>query len=57
MPSRVRPPAIWPRVIDLVVSGRIDPRPLITHELPLGEGVRGFELLVKREAMKVEIIP
>jgi 2-desacetyl-2-hydroxyethyl bacteriochlorophyllide A dehydrogenase len=57
MPSRVRSPAIWPRVIDLVVSGRIDPRPLVTHELPLGEGVRGFELLVKREAMKVEIIP
>ncbi|MBI4561387.1 MAG: alcohol dehydrogenase catalytic domain-containing protein [Candidatus Rokubacteria bacterium] len=56
-PSRARPPAIWPRVIDLVVSGRIDPRPLVTHELALADGIRGFELLVKREAMKVEIVP
>lgn len=56
-PSRARPPAIWPRVIDLVVSGRIDPRPLITHELPLAEGIRGFELLVKREAMKLQVVP
>ncbi len=56
-PVRARPPAIWPRVINLVTSGMIDPRPLITHELSLADGIRGFELLVKREAMKVQVVP
>ncbi len=57
VPLRWRPEAIWPRVIELVTSGRIDPRPLVTHELPLVDGIRGFELLVDRAAMKVMIIP
>jgi threonine dehydrogenase-like Zn-dependent dehydrogenase len=56
-PVRARPSAIWPRVINLVTSGAVDPRPLLTHELPLADGVRGFELLVKREAMKVQVVP
>ena len=56
-PVRARPAAIWPRVINLVASGAIDPRPLITHELPLADGIRGFELLTKREAMKVQVVP
>jgi len=56
-PLRARPPAVWPRVINLVTSGAIDPQPLITHELPLADGIRGFELLVKREAMKVQVVP
>ncbi len=57
VPLRWRPEAIWPRVIDLVTSGRIDPRPLVTHELPLADGIRGFELLANRTAMKVMMIP
>ncbi len=57
VPLRWRPEAIWPRVIDLVTSGRIDPRPLVTHELPLTDGIRGFDLMVRREAMKVLLVP
>lgn len=56
-PFRWRPEAIWPRVINLVMSGRMDPRPLVTHELPLADGIRGFELMVKRAAMKVLVVP
>ncbi|MGH2453786.1 MAG: zinc-dependent alcohol dehydrogenase [bacterium] len=56
-PLRWRPEAIWPRVLDLVESGRIDPGPLVTHTLPLDEGIHGFDLLVRREAMKVQLVP
>lgn len=56
-PLRMRPESIWPRVIDLVRSGRIDPRPLVTHAMPLVEGIEGFDLLVKRRAMKVQLVP
>ena len=32
-------------------------QPLLTHVLPLEDGVHGFELLAKREAGKVQIAP
>lgn len=56
-PLRMRPESIWPRTIELVRTGRIDPRPLISHMLPLVEGLRGFELALRREAVKVQLIP
>jgi L-iditol 2-dehydrogenase len=34
----------WPTAIDLVSSGRIDVKPLVTHRFPLTEVVRAFEL-------------
>lgn len=56
-PLRMRPESIWDRAIGLVTSGRIDPRPLLTHTLPIEEGLRGFELAASREAVKVQIAP
>jgi len=33
----------WPTAIELVSSGRINVKPLITHRFPLSEVVRAFE--------------
>ena len=44
--------------IRLLESGRVDPRPAITHELPLRRLAEGFELLTKaEESLKIVIRP
>jgi threonine dehydrogenase-like Zn-dependent dehydrogenase len=40
-----------------LASGRIDPRPLISHRHPLEEAARGYELFDSRRATKVLLIP
>ncbi len=49
--------AHWDRVLDLVREGTIDPTVLISHTLPLEEGVKGFRLFESREALKVVLKP
>lgn len=41
----------------LVVAGELALEPLITHRLPLSEVARGVELMRRREAVKVLIVP
>lgn len=47
----------WTRVLELVKQGKIDPTVIISHILPLEEGVRGYELFESREALKVVLKP
>jgi threonine dehydrogenase-like Zn-dependent dehydrogenase len=37
----------------LLVSGQVNVKPLLTHEVPIEEFVRGLDLLRRREALKV----
>lgn len=46
-------PALWKEVMDLVEQGRIDPRHVVTHRLPLADAARAYALLESREALKV----
>lgn len=45
----------WP----LVEQGRIDPSPILTHDLPLEDGARGYEVMANREkgSVKVAVTP
>jgi threonine 3-dehydrogenase len=47
----------WEHASRLVYSGKVDLRPLVTHVLPLREGVKSFELIESGEAVKVIIQP
>ena len=49
--------AWWGRALDAVRSGDIDPRPLISHRIPLEEAAEGYALFDRREATKVVLIP
>ncbi len=44
-------------VFDLLVSGKLDPAPLVTHVMPLDDFAKGVELVVKRQALKVLFTP
>jgi threonine 3-dehydrogenase len=48
---------IWNRAINLLKTNKVKVDSMITHRLPLTEGVKGFELLVKKEAAKVIFTP
>ena len=47
------------RLLALLESGRLDPTELITHRLPLAEGVSGYEIFAERrdDVMKVVLSP
>ncbi|GBD45206.1 putative zinc-binding alcohol dehydrogenase [bacterium HR41] len=45
------------RVIALLESGRLDPRPLVTHHLSLNEAPEGYAIYDRREALKVVLKP
>ena len=47
----------WEHASRLVYSGKVDLRPLVSHVLPLQEGVSSFELIESGEAVKVIIRP
>jgi 2-desacetyl-2-hydroxyethyl bacteriochlorophyllide A dehydrogenase len=47
----------WTRALDAVREGRIDPTVIITHTLPLDEGVNGYDMFERREALKVLLKP
>ena len=44
-------------IFDLIVSGALDPSPLVTHTLPLDDFDRGVALVVERKALKVLFTP
>ena len=45
--------AWWERSLEAVVEGRIDPKPIISHRLPLSDAPHGYELFESRRATKV----
>lgn len=45
------------RAIHLIASGRVKMRPFVTHQLPLSEVSEAFDLLMKKEAIKVVLKP
>jgi threonine dehydrogenase-like Zn-dependent dehydrogenase len=46
-------PKTWDICLNILSSGKIDLRPIITHRLPLDEGERAFQLLQRREGLKI----
>jgi threonine dehydrogenase-like Zn-dependent dehydrogenase len=50
-------PKTWEICLNILSSGKIDLRPVITHRLPLDEGERGFQLLQQREGLKILLKP
>jgi len=49
--------AWWERAMAEVEAGRIDPRPIISHRMPLQEAARGYELFDAHDATKVLLLP
>lgn len=45
------------RIFDLIVAGRLDASPLITHTLPLSRFGEAVALAVERRALKVLLVP
>ena len=43
----------WYQVEDLILSGRVNLKPIITHEIPLADFEQGFKLMKNGEAIKV----
>ena len=44
-------------LVELVRDGRIDPKVIISHRLPLDEAPKGYELFDSKEALKVVLDP
>jgi threonine dehydrogenase-like Zn-dependent dehydrogenase len=49
--------AWWGQTMELLRTGAIDPRSLVSHRLPLEEAAVGYELFARREATKVLLRP
>jgi threonine dehydrogenase-like Zn-dependent dehydrogenase len=45
------------RVLALLDSGKIDPTPLVTHQMKLDEAVEAYEIYDRREALKILLTP
>ncbi len=48
---------VWEKCLTLMAKGQVDLAPLITHELPIDQWEKSFELIESREAMKVVLTP
>jgi hypothetical protein len=49
----------FPALLDLVQAGRMDPSPMLTHRLPLGEAVEAYRMMAERRegVVKVALVP
>jgi threonine dehydrogenase-like Zn-dependent dehydrogenase len=47
----------WTRALDAVREGSIDPTVIISHTMPIEEGVKGYEMFRRHEALKVILKP
>lgn len=52
-----QPVSIFERALKLISSRRVNVKPLISHELPLDAIEHGFEIMERREGLKVLIKP
>jgi threonine dehydrogenase-like Zn-dependent dehydrogenase len=55
----VNPQRYWAELLQLIRQGRIAPEEIITHRMPLTEGVRGYEIFDAHEedVLKVVLSP
>lgn len=44
-------------LLPLIADGRLDPTPIVSHRLPLGEAAVAYDLFDRREATKVVLVP
>jgi threonine dehydrogenase-like Zn-dependent dehydrogenase len=49
--------AWWERTMEAVAAGHLDPLPLISHRLPIGEAPEGYRAFDRRAATKVVLDP
>lgn len=47
----------WEQALAALERGEVDPRPLISHRLPLDEAPEGYRIFDRREATKVLLLP
>jgi 2-desacetyl-2-hydroxyethyl bacteriochlorophyllide A dehydrogenase len=45
------------RVLGLLEAGKLDPSPLVTHRMKLGQAAEAYELYDNREALKIVLTP
>ncbi|QUL98955.1 MAG: zinc-binding dehydrogenase [Candidatus Fermentithermobacillus carboniphilus] len=50
-------PNQYGKVLRFLESGRVNLRPVVTAEIPLEEAIRGFEMVMKGEGLKVVVHP
>jgi L-iditol 2-dehydrogenase len=50
-------PQTWRRALDMFAIGSIDPTAVISHRVALESAEEGFELAVRKEAVKVLFVP
>ncbi|MGH2811748.1 MAG: alcohol dehydrogenase catalytic domain-containing protein [Actinomycetota bacterium] len=50
-------PAYWEKALEAVRAGKVDPTIIISHTLPLDDGVKGYELFDTKQATKVVLKP
>jgi L-iditol 2-dehydrogenase len=50
-------PGVWPDVIALIESGRVDPAALVSASLPLAQFERGIDMVKARTAVKIVVEP
>jgi L-iditol 2-dehydrogenase len=48
---------VYPRAIEMVETGRVDLRSVVSHRFKLEEAAEAFELAKKREGLKIIINP
>jgi threonine 3-dehydrogenase len=47
----------WEQSTELIYDNKVDLAPIMSHQLPLAEGPRGFELILRGEALKPILLP
>ena len=47
----------WEQATNLVYNNKVDLAPVMSHQLPLSDGARGFELILRGEALKPILLP
>lgn len=47
----------WERAINLITTGKVRVKPLITHKFPLTDWEKAFKVLREKEAIKVILLP
>lgn len=55
--NKFRNPSTFRRVVNVLASGRVDVKPLITHRFKIEDCAEAFQTLLDREGMKVLITP
>ena len=52
----VNPQHYYPELVQLIRQGRLEPQEIITHRMPLTEGVRGYEIFDAHEEDVLKVV-